>query len=298
MEDANIPNNGASTKPKSRRTRTKKAKATPNTPSAVSSVIAFLADLTEVPSNLINIALFISSVTTTSVVLATGGHDVGQLPTSYLITPPSAFVMWLLASYSILAWLHSFYERNKAEKRFLPRFWMFLVDDIIFRFRFPLRSFFLFVLGILLIWIVGYTDYYFDAKNQILILVLMALTFVIGFLIYWYYSALKESIDLERDGIEFQEHMEKEWSSVEERISKLLAERYQWLEFSNFKDLALTWGIDPLLFILAFARYAAKHSDETVYAHLYEKKWGYKPYIDHPVLISLKNLDTEKYFYK
>ena len=160
MEEDNSPS-VLPTKVKSKRVKNRKAKPTMNPFDTASRITGFLSDLTEIPSNLINILLFVSSLTATGIVLFTGGRNIGQLPTSGLITPPIAFFMWLTSLYAAIAWLHKYWEGNRSQKQFAPRFWMFLVDDLIFKFRVASRLFPLFVLALVLVWIIGYTDYYY-----------------------------------------------------------------------------------------------------------------------------------------
>ena len=204
-------------------------------------------------------------------------------------------MMWAIGLYAALGWLHKYYEDNRQQMVFAPKFWMFLLDDLILKFRLPSRLFPLFALVLLLLWILGYTDYYFQLSGCVWVLLFVALFFVVPFGWLGASSGLFPKIQIERERMRLATLLEKERDLVEERIRGKL-EGYQWFGTAVMKDLATVWGVGTDYFDTAFAAYAVKHPEETVFGRVYLRENKELVTISR-VLISLKNLDSTKYFY-
>lgn len=139
-----------------------------------------------------------------------------------------SFVIWVLAFYLYISWLHVFWSAHKIELSLEASFWNFLKWDLIREFRFPFRLLPGLGLIILLCWIVGFVT---------MIILVLLVGFILGtlFLAHVSYLTAEPSV---KDKVA----IEMRWEKFLERV-KIEFTRMVWIHPERLNDLIEMWGL-------------------------------------------------------
>lgn len=211
-----------------------------------------------------------------------------------VITPWVALIIWILATYIYLAYLHHFWETNISKENLSVKFSTFMVDDLFFRFRYPWKLLPLLVLIVLLGLISYTTDLYHIGLWVFSVVVIMSLYNLIRFK----RSLNRLTYETEQNR-EQQRKLDENWKVVKEQISVLLS-REQFIDVDDLEHAVRVLGIpqDKLSYFLA--RYALEYPNQAKFDNLYQKgnlKYREENSRFEKVLINLKLMDREKYYY-
>ncbi len=81
------------------------------------------------------LGFIVDTITLASIILALNSQNASSLPP--IITPGLALGIWCLAAYTYIALLHSYWEKQMSVKGYSDTFGMFLLNDLMLRFRNP-----------------------------------------------------------------------------------------------------------------------------------------------------------------
>lgn len=206
-----------------------------------------------------------------------------------ILSPWFLFPIWILAAYTYLCWLHAYWMRTAQEFKWSKRFNVFIIGDLLIRFRKPLLWFPVLLLIMTLVWIVRISDLPEAVFNIVTIFLLLSsfltLMFVVG---EW--ERVKNYFA--NDSQEKRDLMESKWIELSSLIEKRLMYN-QWLETKDFKDAIITYGINQEILLFAFAKYATVFPEKALFSNLYDKnnaRYFYK------ALINLQTIDRERFY--
>jgi hypothetical protein len=209
----------------------------------------------------------------------------GEFTVPSFISPWLAFSIWVLAVYTYLAFLHSYWEKHQADQNLSQRFRDFLLFDLILKFHNPLLSAPAIISIMTLFWIASYEP------AIIGIIVVVAILSVIDAMITFGLSVVSGSASEES-----KERVEDNWEYLKERIGHRLS-RQQWISYNDLKDVAVIWDVPVHNMNYVLAKYATEHPTQTAYAEVRLRGDGAVISGDDPVLINLEKLDHDKYYY-
>jgi len=228
------------------------------------------------------LGFIVDSITLASILLAIDFKGSGfALPN--FITPGLASVVWLLAVYTYLAFLHSYWSSHKAEEDLAETFAGFLGRDLILRFRSPWLLFPGFVSVVSLGWIMY-------SASHALLYIAVAVGVLTLFFGWWLYRFDDAGTRVSR---KVKNRVEKEWSYLEKQIQHRLAGA-QCVSYHDLQDIAEVWGVHPKGMSYALAKYAAEHPDTTRYGLLLRRDTG-KLVGPYHVLVNLQSIDRDRY---
>ena len=233
------------------------------------------------------LGFIVDSITLASILLAIDFKG-SQLALPNFITPGLAFVVWLLAVYTYIAFLHSYWSSHKAEKDLAETFAGFLGGDLILRFRSPWLLFPGLVSVVSLGWII------FTANPDLLdcALAAMVLLLLASGVLAW--KSLRLFL-ADTSGTGFKNRVENEWSFLEEQIQHRLAER-PLVTYLDLEEIAEVWGVDCEKMGYVLAKYAVEHPDTTRYSLLRRRDTG-ESVSSVRLLINLQSMNRDEYFW-
>ena len=225
----------------------------------------------------------VDSITLVSILLAVSLS--GTVGLASFITPVLAFVIWLLAVYTYVAYLHHHWETNLVQG-LEDKFSMFLVNDLLLRFRKPLLLFPAVVSVITLLWIAASAD-----KSGSLVITLGMACFL-GFAFLLAHRMTYGSTT--SDG-ELKHKIEDKWSHLKKRI-KVELSRKQWVSPYDLSDFAEVWGVPLKAMAYALAKYAVEYPNQTKYGRVYRLEDDQPVSGLENVLVNLENFEYDKYY--
>jgi hypothetical protein len=200
-----------------------------------------------------------------------------------------AFSVWVLGFYIYLALLHAYWKKNIVIKQFQETFGGFLIRNLLLEFCSPFLSLLGLVSLITLIWIASFEQGI--ATVLITILAFGGYIAVITFFVKGMTSTYEVNIDDDR-----KQKIDESWEFVKKRIKSKLS-RKQWISFIDLEDIAILWDIDVDDMVYALAKYASENPMGTTFGEIYRREDNEMISGDYSVLINLKNIDHEKYYY-
>jgi hypothetical protein len=213
----------------------------------------------------------------------------------FILSPWILFPIWTMAAYTYLCWLHSHWDKNRQKWNWSKRFKVFIVGDLIVRFRAPYLLIPVLLLGIMLVWIAKSADILWPI--MLIVIIPIAITLFIAAM-EWpkFKKALVSPKDEEEDIKKRQERIDivnSRWSELCSIIEKKF-ETYTWVRETNFTELFYVWGLDSEAMWYAFAKYATEHPNKMHFGAI-RRRDGYKMVSN--VLIDIEHLDNAKYEY-
>jgi len=222
----------------------------------------------------------------------------GNVGFSYLnvfISPTTGFVIWGLAFFTYVAFLHLYWENNIDENGFSLKFSWFIVNDLILEFRKP------FLLLPFIIWII--IGFPLLSLVSVLLPSCFGTILMIGIMILIVAKIMNlRSNDFKTDIMgrvtERTKHeIDNDWVFLENRI-KVELERKIFVRYSDFTDLEETRSYDMQTFWYILALYASKNSGTAKFGALWKVKGndGKPSLMDVNVLVDLRNFLSSDYY--
>jgi len=212
-----------------------------------------------------------------------------------VITSWLALIVWILATYTYFAYLHHYWERNILKESLSEKFSVFIVDDLVFRFRYPWKLLPLPILIVLLA-LTSYTTDSYHIGLWIFSLVLVASMFK---LIHFKSYLNKLAHEAEKE-LEQQRKSEENWKVVKEQIRVLLT-REQFIDADDLEHALRVLRIPKENLSYFLAKYAIEYPEQTKFDNLYRKgtpsRYREESSMFEKVLINLELMDREKYYY-
>lgn len=215
--------------------------------------------------------------------------DNNQVSLGIQIAPFLALGIWVISAFTYLGFVQRFWQVNQQARQFQTSFGRFLQYDLIRRFREPFLLLPAVILIILFIWM---TAEIILTYPQILVILSIIAILVAGIgLIIAIANGLNQ---LTPDGM-VRNNVDKKWKKWD-RIIQMKLGRKCWIAVTDLADQAEVLGVSIDYLEYALSKYAIEHPKQTTYGVVYYRKNG-KPATQSKVLISLKNLSPDEYFY-
>jgi len=248
-------------------------------------IMGFVADLTAIGSILLAIKL----------------PNLGQsLP--LIVSPIFAFGIWMIGAYLYVSYLHKYWKENSGKNLWAKRFSVFLVGELIIKFRRP----FLLLPG--LVWIVALVwigaTVGIPTAVYIPFLITVAIAVVIVFVGAlegkWGYDDFAKYFVKPLNEAEFVEGLNKakaivdrKWRKLKPIVEKKL-DRYRWLAIEDFKEISVTEELTEDMMKYALIKYAAENPSETCCGNVYGKdRWGDPVLHEENVLVNCERFDKD-----
>jgi len=219
-------------------------------------------------------------------------------------SPYFAISIWLLAIFTYLALLHSYWERHRESENLDSSFSGFLIGDLMLEFHKPFL-----LLPFIFLLLVFFPIAVFADSSYVTVgvcggLLVMGL-FILLFIkfILWTGSHTENTNDIDsllekmkQQEKENQTEIESEWDYWEKRIATEF-ERKWGVTMSDFEDTKKIKGYRINEFRFIFAKYAFNHPDTVRFGILWEKSESNEHVkLDEDVLVFLPKLDSKKYW--
>jgi hypothetical protein len=214
----------------------------------------------------------------------------------FILSPWILFPIWTMAAYTYLCWLHSHWDKNRQKWNWSKKFKVFIVGDLIFRFRAPYLLIPVLLLGIMLVWIAKSADILLPV--MLIVIIPTAITALIA-LTEW--SKFKKALVSPLDEEEYIKMRQEKVDIVNSRWSELCSiiekkfETNLWLDYYDFKELFYVWRLDAGSILYAFAKYASEHPGKMHFGEIHNIK---QKITTSNVLIQLELLDREQFKYR
>lgn len=232
------------------------------------------------------IGFIVDTVTLVSILISLRLSS-GNFVLPHFVTPWTAFGIWILGEYIYLAILYSYWEKNCEDQRLKPTFFKFLTSNIILGFQNPFLSFLGLVSLLILIWI-AYSEHSMSIAS---IVGVAGFIFAISAFIDILVNSMSVKIDDKQ-----RKKIDENWNYLRRKIREKLA-RKQWLSFVDLEDVAVLWNIDLDDMVYALAKYGAENTPGVAFGDVYRREDDEKVNGDYSVLISIENINDEKYYY-
>jgi hypothetical protein len=213
----------------------------------------------------------------------------------FILSPWILFPIWVMAAYTYICLLHSYWTRTLETERWSKKFKVFIVGDLIFRFRAPYMLIPVLLLGIMLVWI---------AKSAGILFPILAVLFLFCFISAFFFStwwpSIKVGLVSRQDEEEIEKKKQERIDIVNSRWEELTAiiekkfERDVWLDYGDFTELFYVWGLDKESIWYAFAKYATEHTGKRHFCNVCRRITGYVEAFN--VLVQVERLDSSKYY--
>jgi hypothetical protein len=210
----------------------------------------------------------------------------GNLHPSYMrffITPSTGLVIWGLAFFTYIAFLHLYWENNIDKYGFASKFLWFLLKDLILNFKKP------FLLLPFIIWmIVGYP---LLSLVSILLPSCYGTLLLLGGAFLFMAKIMNVSAnDMKTDILgrvteATKKEIDEDWTSIENRI-RVELERKLIVRYTDFSDLEEVRSYDMQTFWYILALYATKNPESVKFGAL----WKENGEEDKPSLIDVNVL--------
>lgn len=203
------------------------------------------------------IGFIVDSITIASIIGIIKAQD-SQIHLSRIITPGVAFGIWVLAFYLCIAIFHKHWKKEKAIRKYEDTFRLFLINDLIWRFRKPFLLLPIIILIILICGIVSISGVF-----ALPILVVFILACSITLILTKEDCLSNSSLDTGKEIINGK------WEVIKKRIEMELAVQIYSVSADNIKDLCPIWNISKKNLKDALIRYAAENIDAVYYDDYY-----------------------------
>lgn len=248
--------------------------------------------------DLLRIIGFIADITAiVSVVLAIKLPNVGN-PLSALLTPWSCIVLWCFAVYTFICILHNYWERTQYKNIWSSGFGLFIVGDLVFKFRKPVLLFPFLILIALLIYIASlFGSEAAIVTTGILVFIIIMVLATISDNLENHYIDPRETLTEQSKLDQYRTIVDSNWDEFKTMIEGKLSNK-QWLSVSDFNEVMLLKGIESKALLFAFLRYAAEHPDKTHFGSIYKKPnppRKRKSLITKDALVNIHKIDSEEY---
>ena len=250
-------------------------------------IIGFIADLTAIGSILLAIKL----------------PNLGQsLP--LIVNPIFAFGIWMIGAYLYVSYLHKYWKENSGKSLWAKRFSVFLVGELIIKFRRPFLLLPGFVWIVALVWIgatVGIPDpVYVVFVVAAFILICSVVAWGSNFIPY-FIKPLNEAESMERLN-KVKTIVDGKWGNLRPIVEQKLG-RYFWLAIEDFKEISVTDELTEDMMGYALIKYAVENPSETHFGNVYYRdQWGDPVLHMENVLINCKKFDKspklKDYYYE
>lgn len=241
------------------------------------------------------IGLIVDLIAITQIIAFTLNRSTNSSYLSVFIRPSVGVVIWGLAFFVYLAFLHLYWENHNADKNFSSKFFWFLVNDLVLKFKKP------FLLLPVIIWvIVGFP-----------LLSLVGMIFpsclgtflMLGVVILFVMKMSNLSLnDFQTDMMgriteTMKSEIENDWNFLENRI-KMELDRSIIVRYTDFKDLEEVRSYDMRTFWYILALYASKNPESAKFGALWKVQGDdYKTsLVDVNVLVDLRNFLSNDYY--
>jgi hypothetical protein len=204
-----------------------------------------------------------------------------------ILSPWILFPIWVMAAYTYICWLHSYWKKTTQDHSWSKRFRVFVVGDLLVRFRSP----YLLIPAVLLA-----TMFIVISKAAGILEGLLGASIIILFVTTAFISITEKWQDLKDifispNGEGNIEIVDSRWEELRYITEKKL-ERVVFIRCDAFRDLFYAWGIDKDSMQYAFAKYAAEHPGKM---HFGDIRYNPTDKTMHNVLIRLEHLDRDKF---
>ncbi len=221
----------------------------------------------------------------------------GNLSPSYMnffISPGVGLVIWGLAFFTYIAFLHLYWENNNAEYGFASKFLWFLLKDLILDFRKP------FLLFPLIIWII--VGFPLSSLVSILIPSCFGTILMFGGILLFAAKIMNlNTRDIKTDILgrvteATKKEIDEDWTFIENRIMVEL-ERKIIVRYTDFSDLEEVRNYDMQTFWYILALYATKNPKSVKFGALWKENGeeGKPTLIDVNVLVDSRILLSKDY---
>lgn len=213
------------------------------------------------------IGLIVDLIAIAQIIAFTLNQDIGFSYLNIFISPQVAFIIWFLAIFTYLGFLHLYWENHSSENNFSSIFLGFIFSDLILKFKKP------FLLLPIIIWII--VGFPLLALVSILLQGLFTTILFLGLFILviakmMSFIARNSKVDLTgRLTQETKDEIESDWIFLENRIKSEL-ERKVFVSYKNFHDLEEVRGYDMQTLWYILALYASKNSDTSKFGALWK----------------------------
>ena len=250
--------------------------------------------------NILRTIGFVADMTAiVSVILALRLPNVGGV-LSIIISPITAFIIWIMAFYTYFCLLHDYWIKTKDENDWSSKFSGFVAYNLFACFNKPWLLF-----PLLLLMNVLYAIAYLapnDRSVSLLAIVILTFAIIIFSLVVYGVSFENAILDAQMEksnklALEDRIIVDKKWKLIKSAIDKKSANA-QWLNEETIKDLLVLYKLDSEIVEYIFSRYAAENPEHMIYCSvLYKKniKGNYSTKFDSCVLVNLAIIDREKY---
>jgi len=210
-------------------------------------------------------------------------------------------LIWLIAGYTYICYLHSYWEKTRKSEKWAHRFAAFVVGDLVVRFRKPVLIFpavilFAIILTTLVV-TVGITSTLaiIGIATFVCLFERIFLMIIADVDLYDIFIRSKKPADISMPylGILGKSEVDDRWEQLKELIKTKLTDNDYLVDY-YFRELDIVYDFDRAKIHYAFARFALENPDLAYYGVVTEKEDtdGENAAL---LLVNLQKIDIDKY---